>query len=151
MLTRVHIPIFCAVFAITPCYAGKPVVRDGSSIEKAIPLKQRGTRAVEEEMMWMKKIYKYTPIQSTRDAYAEAVGQIKVEKKKEGHAPDPWSHATLQHGNQWCSYWWFRTPRGKKEIYFDTGIPISTPGEVARQESTHAQYIAQAVQSLKVQ
>ncbi len=151
MLTRIHILIVAAVVGVAPCYAGKPIVRDGSSIERAIPLKQRGTKAIEEEMAWMMKLYKYTPLLSTRDAFAEAIRQIKVEKKKEGHAPQPWSHGTLEHGNQWCSYWWFRTPHGRKEIYFDTGVPISTPGEVARQESSRAQYMEQMARSLKLQ
>ena len=151
MLARVHILVIAAILAAAPGYAAKPVVRDGSTIEKAIPLKQRGMKAVEEEITWMLKIYKYTPLLSTRDSFAEAVRQIKVEKKKEGHGPQPWSHATLEHGNQWCSYWWFRTPRGRKEIYFDTGIPTSTPGEVVRQESMHAEYMVQAAKSLKLQ
>ncbi|SRR6266498_9624 len=48
MLSRAHIVIAAAAFAIAPCYAAKPSVHDGSSKEKAIPLKQRGVKAVEE-------------------------------------------------------------------------------------------------------
>jgi hypothetical protein len=151
MLARVHVLVIAAILAAVPGYAARPGVRDGSTIEKAIPLRQRGMKAVEEEITWMMKIYKYTPLLSTRDSFTEAIRQIKVEKKKEGHGPQPWSHATLEHGNQWCSYWWFRTPRGRKEIYFDTGIPTSTPGEVVRQESMHAQYMAKAATSVKIQ
>ena len=150
-LVRFDILVVAAILVVAPCYAGKPIARDGSTMEKAIPLKQRGPKAVEEEMKWMMKLYGYTPLLATRDAFVEAVRQIKVEKKKEGHAPQPWSHGTLEHGGQWCSYWWFRTPRGRKEIYFDTGVPISTPGEVARQESARAQYMEQMARSLKLQ
>jgi hypothetical protein len=44
-----------AAFAVTPCHAGKSAERDGSTMEKAIPLKQRGMKAVEEQMQWMMK------------------------------------------------------------------------------------------------
>jgi hypothetical protein len=150
MLMRAHLVFVVVALAVTPCYAGKPVARDGSKIEKAIPLKQRGAKAVEEEMTWMMKIHGYTPLLATRDALADAVRQIKAGKKGTVTPPQPWSHGTLEHGNQWCSYWWFRTPRGRKEIYFDTGVPINTPGEVARQESVRAEYMGRMSKSLKL-
>jgi hypothetical protein len=43
------------------------------------------------------------------------------------------------------------TPRGKKEIYFDTGISSDTPGEVAEQESARAQYMRRMASSVKLQ
>ena len=46
---------------------------------------------------------------------------------------------------------WFETPRGKKDVYFDTGTLINTPGEVARQESARAQYMGRMAPTLKVQ
>jgi hypothetical protein len=146
-----YLALVAILLAAAPCHAGKPIVRDGSTMEKAIRLKQRGTRAIEEEMAWMMKLHHYTPLLSTRDAFAEAVRQIKVQKKKEGNAPQAWSHGTLEHDGQWCSYWWFRTPRGRKEIYFDTGVSINTPGEVARQESSRADYMQRMARSLKLE
>jgi hypothetical protein len=150
MLTRVHIFIVAAILAVAPCYAAKPI-RDGSTMAKAIPLKQRGMKAVEEEMAWMMKLYHYTPLLATRDAFAEAVRQIKVEKKKEGLGPTPWGHASREHDGRLISCWWFLTPKGRKEVYFDTGMPINTPGEVARRESACARYMGEKMQSLKLQ
>jgi hypothetical protein len=43
------------------------------------------------------------------------------------------------------------TPRGKKEIYFDTGIFSDVPGEVAEQESARAHYMRQMASSVKLQ
>jgi hypothetical protein len=144
------------LLALTPIHAGKPSVRDGSTMKKAIPLKQRGAKAVEEEMQWMMKLYHYTPALATRDEIAQlvvdAIRRTKAgQKQPTGQPPQPWQHGTLDHNGQVCSYWWFRTPHGKKEIYFDAGVPINTPGEVARQESACAQYMQQAMKSLKLQ
>jgi hypothetical protein len=68
--------------AVTPCHAAKPLVRDGSSKERAIVLKQRGAAAVEEEIAWMRKLYHYTPIDSMRDMVADAIRRLKAGKKK---------------------------------------------------------------------
>ena len=141
MLSRARVVIAAAAFAITPCYAAQPSVHDGSSGKKAIPLKQRGVKAVEEEMQRMMKLYHYTPLMATRDAIADAVRQIKAGKKKTVQNLHPWEHGSLDHHGKLISYWSFNSPRGKREIYFDTGTSINTPGEVARQESARAQYM----------
>lgn len=150
MSPRVHVFTLLLLLGLAPCYAGKPSVCDGSTKKKAIPLKERGAKAVDEEMAWMMKLYHYTPVLTTRDAMIEIVRKVKAGKKG-FDAPLNWEHATLEHGNQWCSYWSFLTPQGQKKIYFDTGVPISTPGEVPRQERARAQYMARATDSLKVQ
>ena len=150
MLTRIHIFMFALVLAIAPLYGAKPVVRDGSIMEKAIPLKQRGPKAVEEEMTWMMKLYHYTPVLTTRDAMIEVIRKVKAGQKG-FDAPLNWEHATLDHGKQLCSYWSFLTPQGRKKIYFDTGVATTTPGEVPRQERARAQYMARATDSLKLQ
>src|SRR4051794_18004707 len=129
MSPRVHIFTLLLVFGFAPCYGANPPVGDGSTKEKAIALKERGAKAVEEEMTWMMKIHHYTPVLTTRDAMIEIVRKVKAGKKG-FDAPLNWEHGTLEHGNQWCSYWSFLTPHGRKRIYFDTGVPISTPGEV---------------------
>ena len=65
---------------------------------------------------------------------------------------DPgWGHGSLDHNGHLISEWWFMTPRGKRDVYFDTGTLISTPGEVARQESARAQYMQRMAHTLKVQ
>src|SRR5438093_3654142 len=128
MLTRAYVVVVTVILAVVPCYAGKPVVTDSSTMEETILLKQRGSKAVEEEIAWMMKLYHYTPLLATRDAVADAVRQIKEGKKKSVENLHPWEHATLEHGKQWCSYWSFMTPRGRKEIYFDTGVSTTTPG-----------------------
>ena len=99
----------------------------------------------------MKKLYHYTPLLATRDAVADAVRQIKVGKKKSVENLHPWEHGSLDYRGKLISYWSFDTPRGMREIYFDTGTFINTPGEVARQESARAQYMKQMSQSLKIQ
>jgi len=144
------ISIFIAVFLATASagYAGKPIARDGSTKDKAIPLKQRGLQAIEEEMAWMLKVFHYTPFMATRDIMAEAIRKARATKKSV-HPPKPWQHATLEHGWQWCSYWMVRTPRGERHIYFDTGISTKTPGEVVRQESSRAQYMSKQLEALK--
>jgi hypothetical protein len=127
--------------AVAPCHATTPLVRDGSSKEKAIILKQRGAKAVEEEMAWMRKLYHYTPIDATRDMAADAIRQLKAGKKKEVNLPQPWSHAILDDKGQCCSVWTFKTPRRQREIYFDTGASIDIPGEVPRQINSRIDYV----------
>ncbi|MBA3273439.1 MAG: hypothetical protein H0T11_06155 [Chthoniobacterales bacterium] len=90
-------------------------MRDGSTKEDAIPLKQRGAKAVEEEMAWMMKIHGYTPVLATEKAIADLLRQMKTGKQKNGKLGPGWEHATLWHGRQWCSYWSFVTPRGRKK------------------------------------
>ena len=126
--------------AVAPCHAAKPLVRDGSSKEKAIVLKQHGAGAVEEEMAWMRKLYNYTPIDTMRDMVADAIRQLKAGKKKV-NLPQPWSHGILDHKGKCCSVWTFKTPRGQREIYFDTGVSIDIPGEVPRQINSRIDYI----------
>jgi hypothetical protein len=130
-----------ALVAVTPCYAQKSVVRDGSTKEKAIILKQRGTKAVEEEMAWMMKMHKSTPIKGMEDLMLDAVRQLKTGQKKTVNLQHPWEHAILDHGGQCCSYWEFKTPRGRKGMYFDTGVSINIEGEVARQLMYRIDYI----------
>jgi hypothetical protein len=150
MLTRAYTLLITALVGVAPCHAGKPVTRDGSTIARAIPLKQRGSKAVEEEMAWMMKLYHYSPALTARDDMIDVVSKVKAGKRG-FDAPMHWEHATLEHGTQWCSYWSFLTPQGRKKIYFDTGIPLNMPGEVQRQERVRAQYMARAIDSSKVQ
>ncbi len=155
MLTHAYLIAVVTAFAVTPCHAGKSAERNGSTMEKAIPLKQRGIKAVEEQMQWMMKLHGYTPMLATRDVLqksaADAVRRFKAgQKPSQSPPPQPWEHGTLDHNGQCCSYWWFRTPRGRKEIYFDTGVSIKIPGEVARQESYCVEYFKKYVQSLKL-
>ncbi len=82
VLVRIQILALAVIAVVAPCYASKPMVRDGSTIEKAIPLRQRGAKAVEEEMAWMVKLYRYTPLLATRDVIAEAVRKIKAGNKR---------------------------------------------------------------------
>jgi hypothetical protein len=107
-------------------------------------------KAVEEEMVWMMKLYHYTPLLSTRDAVAESIPKMKAAKKSV-NVPARWLHDTLDHKGHLISYWWFVTPRGQKGIYFDTGKSIDTPGEVARQESARAHYMGEMARKLTVQ
>ncbi len=154
MLTRAYIIAVVATFAFTPCH-GKSIERDGSTVEKAIPLKQRGIKAVEEQMQWMMKLQGYTPMLATRDdlqkSAADAVRRLKAgQKPSQTPPPQPWLHSTLDHNGRCCSHWWFRTPRGPKDVYFDTGVSIKAPGELARQESAVVDYFQKYVQSLKL-
>ena len=41
MSPRIHIFAVLLMVGLAPCYAGKPSVRDGSTKDKAIPLKER--------------------------------------------------------------------------------------------------------------
>jgi hypothetical protein len=151
---RVHMLTFVAVLTASVCVAAPP---NGSTMATAIPLKQRDpAKAVEEEMQWMMKLYHYTPVLATRDEIAtlvaDAVRRLKAgQKPASGKAPAPWEHGSLDRKGRLISYWVFRTPRGKKEVYFDTGVPIGAPGELARQESARAQYIGHVMQLIRRQ
>jgi hypothetical protein len=155
MLKRAYLVAVVTAFAVTPCHADKSAGRDGSTMEKAIPLKQRGLKAVDEQMQWMMKLHGSTPMLATRDVLQksadDAARRLKAgQKPSHSPPPQPWEHGTLDHNGQCCSYWWFRTPRGRKEMYFDTGVSIKIPGEVARQESYCVEYFKKYVQSLKL-
>jgi hypothetical protein len=145
-----------ALVSFAPCLSAKSLERDGSTMERAIPLKQRGMKGVEEEMQWMMKLYHYTPVLATRDEIrelaADAIRRLKTgQKQPTGKPPQPWEHATRDHNGQICSYWWFRSPHGRKEFYFDTGIAIKAPGAIAREELARAQYMEQAMKSVKLE
>lgn len=151
MLSRVHVLTIAAVIAVAPCFATTPGDHDGSTKAKAIPLKQRDpAKAVEEEMSWMMKLCHYTPLLAMRDAVADAIRKVKAGKKSVS-ASEGWEHATVEHNGHLISDWWFVTPRGKREVYFDTGTLINTPGEIARQELARAQYMQRMGPTLKVQ
>jgi antitoxin (DNA-binding transcriptional repressor) of toxin-antitoxin stability system len=148
MLKRVHILTIVAVVTAASGFAATP---DGSTIAKAIPLKQRKPRkAVEEEMAWMMKLYHYTPLLALRDRVAEEIRKVKAGKKSTNTSAG-WGHGTVDHNGHWISVWWFDTPRGKRDVYFDTGTLINTPREVARQESARADYMRRTAPTLKVQ
>ena len=146
---RPYIVAIIAVVAVAPCLAAKPGDRDGSTIAKAIPLKERGMKAVEEEMAWMLKLYNYSPVLATHDAVADASSKAKAGKNSV-NTPAPWGHGSLDYIGHLISYWWFVTPHGKKEVYFDTGISSDTAG-VAEQESARAQYMRRMASSVKLQ
>jgi hypothetical protein len=150
MLTRHYILAIIAVVAAALCLAAHPAGHDGSTKAKAIPLEERGTKAVVEEMTWMLKLYNYSPVLAAHDAVADASSKVKADKKSV-NTPASWGYRSLDHNGHLISYWWFVTPRGKKEIYFDTGISSDTPGEVARQELARAQYMRQMASSVKIQ
>jgi hypothetical protein len=144
--------ILAVLVAALPSYAAKPVARDGSTKAKAIPLTQRDpTKAVEEEMTCMMKLFHYTPILATRDALLKAVRQLKAGKTKTVDLPRDWGHGSLDYHGRLISSWWFPSPRGKREIYFDTGTLINTPGEVVRQESARAAYLGRTLPTIKLQ
>lgn len=141
MLVRVHMFSAAVLLSIMPCVLAKPLERDGSTKAKAIPLKERGIKAVEEQMQWMMKLHGYTPMLATRDeaqkSATDAVRRSKAGQKADPNPlPQPWEHATLDHNGQWCSYWWFRTPHGRREMYFDTGVSMKTPGSLSDKRRT---------------
>jgi hypothetical protein len=145
---RIHIVIVAAVFAASSCLAARP---DGSTKAKAIPLKERTpAKAVEEEFALMTKLYHYTPLLAMRDAFVKAIRKVKGGQKSVSFDPG-WGHATVDHNGYLISNWWFQTPRGKRDVYFDTGTLLNTPGEVARQESARAQYMGRMAPTLKLQ
>jgi hypothetical protein len=151
-MPRLPLLLLAVLVATTPCRAAKPGTRDGSTKAKAIPLTQRDpAKAVEEEMAWMMKLYHYTPILATRDALLKAIRELKAKQSKEVQLPHDWGHGSLDYNGHLISEWWFSTPRGKRDIYFDTGTLINTPGEVARQESARAAYLGRILPTLKVQ
>jgi hypothetical protein len=149
MLTRSYVLAIIVVFAAAPCLAAQPAARDGSTKAKAIPLKERGTKAVEEEMAWMLKLYNYSPVLAVHDAVADTSSTAKTGKKSM-NTTVPWGHRCVDYGGHLISYWWFVMPSGKKEVYFDTGIPSDTLG-VAEQESARAQYMRRVASSVKLQ
>lgn len=104
----------------------------------------------------MMKLYHYTPLLATRDELAalaaDAIRRVKAgQKPSSAKPPTPWEHGSLDRNGRLISYWVFHTPHGKKEAYFDTGVSINSPGELARQESARGQYMGRAMRSLKIQ
>jgi hypothetical protein len=102
MLRRAYLIAFVTAFAVTPCHTGKLVERNGSTMEKAIPLRQRGMKAVEEQMQWMMKLHGSTAMLATRDelqkSAADAVRRLKAgQKPRRTRPPQPWERATLDH------------------------------------------------------
>ena len=81
MLTRNYIIAIIVVVA-APCLAAQPAEHDGSTKAKAIPLKERGTKAVVEEMAWMLKLYNYSPVLAAHDAVADARAKSKQAKSQ---------------------------------------------------------------------
>ena len=148
MLKRAPIIAMLAIATAASAFAAAP---DGSTKAKAIPLKQRDpAKAVEEEFAWMTKLHHYTPLLAMRDRMVEEVRKVKAGKKSTNKSAG-WGHATEGQNGHLISAWWFGTPRGKEEVYFDTGTLLSTPGEVARQESARAQYMERMMPTLKAQ
>src|SRR5215475_9356738 len=116
MLTRPYILAIIAFVAAAPCLAAKPANRDGSTKAKAIPLKERGMKAVEEEMAWMLKLYNYSPVLAVHDAVADTNSKAKTGKKLL-NTPVRWGYCCVDYGGHLIIYWWFVTPSGKKEVY----------------------------------
>src|SRR5438876_5817318 len=136
MLKHAHIIAILAIATAASAFAAAP---DGSTKATAIPLKQRDpAKAVEEEFAWMTKLHHYTPLLAMRDRMVEEVRKVKAGKKSTNRSAG-WGHSTIDHSGHLISKWWFDSPHGKREVYFDTGTLIDTPGEVARQESARAQ------------
>ena len=99
-------------------------------------------KAVAEEMTWMLKLYNYSPVLATHDAIADASSKAKAGKNSV-NTPAPWGHGSLDDNGHLISYWWFVTPRGRKDVYFDTGISSDALGEVAEQDLARVQYMRQ--------
>src|SRR5690349_18483713 len=131
MLKRAQFLPFIAILTATSCFAATP---NGATKAKAIPLNERNpAKAVEEEFVWMAKLYRYTPLLAMRDRLVEEVRIVKAGKKSTNTSAG-WGHSTQEQNGHLISVWWFDTARGKREVYFDTGTLLTTPGEVERQE-----------------
>ena len=142
MLMRIHLTTLIVLLTASVCSAATP---QGSTRATAIPLKQRDpAKAVEEEMTWMMRLYHYTPILATRDAIAQSIRNLKAGKKTV-RAHGDWGHATVDYNGHLLSNWWFPTSRGKRDVYFDTGTLINTPGKVVRQERARAEYLGRVI------
>jgi len=148
MRKRAHIVAILAVITAASGFAATP---DGSTKAKAIPLRQRDPqKAVEEEMAWMMKLYHYTPLLALRDRVVEEVRKVKAGQKSTNRSAG-WGHSTQDQNGHLISHWWFETPRGKRDVYFNTRTLINTPGEVRRQESARADYMGRMAPTLKIQ
>ena len=147
MLKRFYIFTVVALITGSAAFAAPP---DGATIANPIPLKQRDpTKAAEEEMHWMMKIHHYTPLLAQRDEVAEVTEKAKRGVKR-ATAATRWGHAILNYNGHSISNWWFVTPKGKREIYFDMG-PTLPHKEAVRQESARGQYMLRMTPPLKVQ
>jgi hypothetical protein len=148
MLKCAHIVTMLAIVTAASAFAAAP---NGSTKARAIPLKQRDPqKAVKEEIAWMMKLYHYTPLLAMRDRMIEEVRIVKAGKKSTNRSAG-WGHSTQDQNGHLISHWWFDTPRGKREVYFETGTLIDTPGEVRRQESARAEYMGRMAPTLKIQ
>ena len=72
--------------------------KDGSSIDRAIALREHGHRAATEEWRWIQKLHP-------------------------GARIFEWEHATMVYHGRFYSFYLLTTPRGNEDIYFDTGDP----------------------------
>jgi hypothetical protein len=72
MQRRAYIVACILALLATVSYAA---TRDGSTMAKAIPLKQHGLKAVEEQMQWMMKLRGYTPMLATRDEVEKSAAE----------------------------------------------------------------------------
>ena|SRR5438105_4415966 len=149
MLKRAHITKFLASMAIAVSATAASTARDGSTEAKAILLKQRDPmKAVSEEFYWMSKLYHYTPLLAMRDAIVSAGRKLKPGEKISNASPG-WEHSSRDFKGHLISHWSLTTPRGQREIYFDTGTLVDTPGEVQRQESARATYMTKMAPTIK--
>ena len=147
MLKRFHTITIVALITASVSFAGAPA---GSTIANPIPLKQRDpAKAAEEEMRWMMKIHHYTPLLAERDEMVEVIRKVKG-GKKQTTASTRWGHAVLIYNGHLISDWWFMTPAGKREAYFDIGT-VLTQKEAVRQESARGQYMLRMAPALKMQ
>jgi hypothetical protein len=145
MLKRSYIFTVAALITGWSAFAAPP---DGATIANPIPLRQRDpTKAAEEEMQWMMKIHHYTPLLAERDEMAEVTEKAKRGGKR-ATATTRWGHTILNYNGHSISNWWFVTPQGKREIYFDMGLTLSHKDDV-RQESGRGQYMLRMMPPLK--
>ncbi len=138
-----------SMFAFAISVAAASEARDGSTKAKAILLKQRvPMRAVAEEFDWMTKLYHYTPLLAMRDAIVRAGRRLKPGEKI-SNASAGWEHSSQDFKGHLISHWSLMTPHGQKDVYFDTGTFVDTPGEVRRQESARADYMTKMAPTIK--
>lgn len=129
--------------------AASSEARDGSTRARAILLKQRDPqRAVAEEFAWMAKLYHYTPLLAMRDAIVDAGLKLKPGQKA-SNVSSGWEHSSQDFKGHLISHWSLTTPHGQKEVYFDTGALVDTPGEVPRQESARAEYMTKMASTIR--
>jgi hypothetical protein len=137
-----------SVLAFTVTATAVSDTRDGSTKARAILLKQRDPqRAVDEEFAWMTRLYHYTPLLAMRDTIIN-VG-LKLKPGQKASNISPWGHSSQDYKGHLVSHWSLTTPHGQKDIYFDTGTLVDTPGEIQRQESARADYMTRMASTIK--